>query len=162
MEAETRSSDTWIAVVLQWIAILAYVAIVALMLFLVIARYILGLSVVGLHELLLLFALQLYMAGSLIASRQRGHLAVDWLPQHLSGRQRAANAMLVAVVTIVVSAFFILWAYRMLAWGFERPQTTPVLGIPLWLPQAAIMAAAVGSFCYAVRDLISSVNAFRN
>ena len=150
----------WIAVALEAIAILSYGFVVAALLFLVVARYLLGLSTIGLHELVLLFALQLYMAGSLLASRRREHLTVDWLQQQQTGRSLAANRLLIAAVTIVVTAIFCLWAYRMLAWGVQRPQTTPALGIPLWIPQAAIMVAAVGSFAYAVRDFVVAARAF--
>lgn len=161
MTARPNPLARGIAIALETVAILCYAAVVSLMLFLVVARYVLGLSIIGLHELMLLFAIQLYMAGALIASRRRDHLTVDWLPQRLTGRARAANRILVAAVTIVVTGFFILWAYRMLAWGIERPQTTPALGLPLWLPQAAIMVAAIGSFGYALRDLIDAVRAYR-
>ena len=116
---------------------------------------------IGLHELALLFAFQFYMAGSLLASRRGEHLIVDWLQQRLTGRARTLNRVLVAAVTIIVAGFLCVWAYRMLAWGVERPQTTPALGIPLLVPQAAIMVAAICSFGYALRDLVGAVRALR-
>lgn len=152
----------WIAVALEAIAFLAYVFVVAAMLFLVVARYLLGLSTIGLHELVLLFALQLYMAGSLLASRRGEHLTVDWLQQRLTGRAQVLNRLMVAAVTIVVAGFFSYWAYRMLAWGMQRPQTTPALGIPLLLPQVAILVAAIGSFGYALRDFVGAIRALRH
>ena len=58
-----KSIEEIIESVLSAIAIIASVMVVGLMVFLVIARYLLGLSIVGLHELILLFTLQLYMVG---------------------------------------------------------------------------------------------------
>jgi TRAP-type C4-dicarboxylate transport system permease small subunit len=152
----------WIDRMLDAVAILCSALVTGLMVFLVIARYILGLSVVGLHELILLFALTLYMAGALIASRKREHLAVDWLAQRLTGdRARRIHALFVAVVTLVVTGFFVAWSYRMLSCGLERPQTTPALGIPLWLPQLSIMGGALGSFAYALRDTVAALRDLR-
>jgi TRAP-type C4-dicarboxylate transport system permease small subunit len=147
-----------VAAALDAVAILCSVLVTGLMVFLVIARYVLGLSVVGLHELILVFAVTLYMSGALIASRRGEHLTVDWLAQRLESgaagpKAQAAHALFVAAVTLVVALFFIVWTYWMFAWGLKRPQTTPGLGIPLWIPQLAILAAAVGCTAYALRDV---------
>jgi TRAP-type C4-dicarboxylate transport system permease small subunit len=147
-----------IATALDAVAIACSVLVTGLMVFLVIARYLLGLSVVGLHELILLFAVMLYMSGALIASRRGEHLTVDWLAQRLETgdagpKAQAAHALFVALVTLVVALFFVAWTYWMFAWGMKRPQTTPGLGIPLWAPQLAILAASVGCTAYALRDV---------
>jgi TRAP-type transport system small permease protein len=49
----------------------------------------------------------------------------------------------------------------MFLWGIARPQTTPALRLPLWIPQIAIMLAAVGCFAYALRDLVRAASALR-
>ena len=161
MNNNNKRHATWVAAALEAVAIISFALVVALMLFLVLARYVLGLSIVGLHELMLLFAIQLYMAGALIASRRREHLTVDWLPQRLAGRAGAINQLFIAGVTLAVTGFFVVWAYRMLAWGMVRPQTTPALQIPLWVPQAAIMIAALGTFAYAARDVLHALRLLR-
>lgn len=66
-----KSIEKTIETVLGAIAIITSVMVVGLMVFLVIARYLLGLSIVGLHELILLFTLQLYMVGALIAAQRK-------------------------------------------------------------------------------------------
>ncbi len=151
-----------IATALDAVALLASALVTGLMVFLVVARYLLGLSVVGLHELILLFAVQLYMAGALIASRRRTHLTVDWLSQRLTKpRSKAWHDGLIAVLTLTITLFFVAWAYWMLAWGIKRPQTTPAMGIPLWVPQLAIIVGAVGCTAYAARDLLRAFHAIR-
>jgi TRAP-type C4-dicarboxylate transport system permease small subunit len=151
-----------VAAALDAVAIVCSILVTGLMVFLVVARYLLGLSVVGLHELILLFAVALYMGGALIASRRREHLTVDWLAQRLtSPRAQGWHALFVALVTAVCCAFFIVWTYHMFAWGLKRPQTTPGLGIPLWIPQLAILAAALGCSAYAVRDIRDALRLIR-
>ncbi len=158
----TASIGAGIATALDTVALLASALVTGLMVFLVVARYLLGLSVVGLHELILLFAVQLYMAGALIASRRRTHLTIDWLSQRLtSPKSKAWHDGLIALLTLVITLFFVAWAYWMLAWGFKRPQTTPALGIPLWVPQIAIIVGAVGCTAYAARDLLRALQAIR-
>ena len=147
-----------VSAVLNAIAIFASSMVVALMVFLVIARYVLGLSIVGLHELILLFTLQLYMIGALIAARRGSQVTVDWLAQRLAG-ERAGDwhRFAVALFTLAATIFFVLWAYRMLSWGIERPQRTPTLGLPLWIAQASILVCAAGCVAFALRDLVQSV-----
>lgn len=147
-----------IARLLDVIAVMASLAVAGLMAFLVVARYVLGLSVVGLHELIMLAAVALYMVGAVIASRRREHLTVDWIAGAITQpRKKAAHDLLIAALTIIITIFFIVWAYWMFSWGLKRPQTTPAYQIPLWVPQMAIGLAAVGCFCYAVRDFINAL-----
>ncbi len=147
-----------IATTLDVVAILSSVLVAGLIVFLVIARYVLELSVVGLHEVILLFAVFLYMFGAIIASKKREHLTVDWLQQRLvSERAKAWHDLTIAAITLILTGFFLAWTYWMLDWGLKRPQVTPGLRIPLWIPQLAILAAAVGCNLYALRDLVDAI-----
>lgn len=147
-----------IAIFLDVVAVAASIAVAGLMAFLVLARYLLGLPVIGLHELILLAAVLLYMTGAVIAARKREQLTVDWLAGAITHpRRKAAHDLLIALLTVTVTIFFMVWAYRMFTWGILRPQVTPAYRIPLWIPQFAIGMAAVGCFAYAVRDVIDSL-----
>src|SRR5690554_2145902 len=104
----------------------------------------------------------LYMSGALIASRSSEHLTVTYLSTRLrSERSRIIQRIVVATITTVVCGFFIYWSYEMVSWGLQRPQTTVTLHIPLWVPQLAIVAAALGCFAYALRDLVLAVGDLR-
>lgn len=153
-----KSIGEAIASALSAIAVASSIVVAGLMFFLVNARYVLGLSVVGLHELITLAAVALYMTGAVIASRKREHLTVDWIAGNITDpRKRAAHDLLIAILTIVVTGFFIVWSYYMFTWGMKRPQSTPAYQIPLWIPQLAIGVAAVGCFSYALRDAIDAL-----
>jgi TRAP-type C4-dicarboxylate transport system permease small subunit len=153
-----RSVEKAIAAVLSAIAIITSVMVVGLMVFLVIARYLLGLSIVGLHELILLFTLQLYMVGALIAAQRKTQVTVDWLAQRFAGGGAGEwHSAIVAALTLSATVFFIVWAYWMLSWGIQRPQTTPALGLPLWLSQASILICAIGCAGFALRDLVQAI-----
>ena len=63
----------------------------------------------------------------------------------------------IALLTVVITCFFMVWSYYMFTWGMKRPQHTPAYQIPLWIPQAAIGVAAVACFAYALRDAIDAI-----
>ncbi len=150
--------DRRIGWLLEAAAFMSSMLVVGLMLFLVLARYVFGWSIVGLLELIMLFGMWLYMLGALIASRHNEHLVVDFVELQISDhRLKLMHKALVSLITFVICLFFVVLAYRMLAWGMKRPQSTPGMGIPLWLPQASIMLAAVGCSCYSLRDLLCAV-----
>jgi TRAP-type C4-dicarboxylate transport system permease small subunit len=153
-----RGLDRGSAWLLDAAALVSSLLVVGLMIFLVVARYVFGWSIVGLLELIMMFGMWLYMLGALIASRRGEHLVVDFVAQKItSERVRSAHKCLVACVTLAASAFFTVLSWRMLKWGFAHPQTTPGLSIPLWIPQSAILLAAVGCSVYAVRDIVLAV-----
>ena len=162
MISVSKSIEKTLETVLGAIAIVTSVMVVGLMVFLVVARYLLGLSIVGLHELILLFALQLYMVGALIAAQRRTQVTVDWLSQRFAGGGASEwHNAIVAALTLSATVFFIVWAYWMFSWGIQRPQTTPALGLPLWLPQASILFCAVGCAGFALRDLVLAIGKLR-
>ncbi|MBZ0123413.1 MAG: hypothetical protein K8F31_05960 [Roseovarius sp.] len=74
-----RRAGGAIAIALDAIGVVSSVAVVGLIFFLVIARYVLGLSVVGLHELIKLAAVALYMNGAVIASRRREAMTAPFM-----------------------------------------------------------------------------------
>ncbi|SEF65835.1 TRAP transporter small permease [Marinobacterium lutimaris] len=154
--------DNRVGWLLEAAAFLASMLVVGLMLFLVLARYVFGWSVVGLLELIMLFGMWLYMLGGLIASRRNEHLVVDFVELQITDQRfKLMHKALISLITFVICLFFVVLAYRMLAWGMRRPQSTPGMGIPLWLPQASIMLAAVGCSCYALRDFICALSGIK-
>lgn len=144
-----------VAWLLDAAAFVSSVLVVGLMLLLIAGRYLFGWSIVGLLEVIMMCGMWLYMLGALIASRRKEHLVVDFFAQKFGdGWAREAHKLLVGCVTFAATAFFTLLAWRMLQWSFDHPQTTPGMGIPLWIPQSAILVAAVGSGLYALRDIV--------
>lgn len=147
--------------VLDTLAAIAMAVVVSLMVFLIVARFA-NISVVGIFEIIGLFAMASYMLGAATASRRHQHLVVDWLNEKLvDPRQRALQQLVVALCTVCATALFSYWTYRMLAWGMQRPQFTPSFGIPMWVPQMSLVVGSVGCLIYALRDVIHSLKALR-
>jgi TRAP-type C4-dicarboxylate transport system permease small subunit len=150
------------ATLIDYAIVISSLSILALILFQILARYVFGWSIVGVLELVMIFGIWLYMLGSLAASRKDEHLVVDLMSLSLPGDiAKHIHKTLIAFITAIICLFFIVWAYKMMIWGMKRPQSTPGLSIPLLLPQSALMFAAVGSFLYALRDIISNIKFIR-
>lgn len=143
--------------VLDTLAAIAMAVVVALMVFLIFARFA-NISIVGIFEIIGLFAMASYMFGAATASRRHQHLVVDWLSEKLvDPRKRAVQQLVVGLCTVLATGLFSYWTYRMLAWGVQRPQFTPSFGIPMWVPQMSLIVGSVGCLIYAVRDTINSL-----
>ena len=150
-----RKLDAGLIGILNFIVIVTSLAITGLILFLVLARFVLGWSVVGVLELATLSAMWLYMCGAVVAARNHEHLVVDFLALSLKNpKHKALHTFAVSVVMVVLSLFFLSLANDMVAWSIKRPQTTAALSIPLIVPQSAIVLAAILCAVYAVRDAI--------
>lgn len=150
-----RRLDTWLISLLNIIVMFTSLAITGLILFLVLARYVLGWSVVGVLELATLSAMWLYMCGAVVAMRNREHLVVDFLSLSLKNpRHKAWHELAVSLIMVALSLFFISLANDMVAWSMRRPQTTAALSLPLIIPQSAIVLAAILCTVYALRDVI--------
>lgn len=139
-------------------AIFCNAAVACLVLSMVIVRYILNLSVVGLDELALICAMWLYMTGAMIASRHSEHLVVDFLSKQIkSPAMKRIYNRFIALIMVGASLFFMYLAWHMLSFSLRLPQTTPGLDIPEIIPQMSIIVASIGSFFYATRELITGI-----
>lgn len=139
--------------VLRGVVFLASVIITLCLTGLVVCRYIFGISLVAAHEASLFAAMWLYMCGAVLASRRNEHLVVDILASNLNGRAKLLHQLVISVLTVIISSFFILWVWKMLSWGLKRPQIIPGLELPLWAAQAPIALAAVAGLLYGLRDI---------
>ena len=143
--------------------IVSTIAIIGLISFLILSRFVFGWSVVGLLELSTLCAIWLYMIGAVLAARNKEHIVVDFTAQSItSPRLQALHELAVAVIVLVLGLFFIGLARDMLTWSFRRPQTTPGLGLPLVAGQGAIVFAAVAVTLYSLRDVVAAAVKLKN
>lgn len=153
--------DRMLAAILHATVVVASLLVVALLFALVNVRYLFGGSFLSAHELSLLSTMFLYMCGAVVASRNNDHLTVDFLEQNLSSpRHKAILRAVVALITVAVTSFFLYLVYWMFSWGMQRPQSTPVLRVPLWVPQLSMLIAAAGCLAYALRDLVRALREF--
>lgn len=157
MIAFLRILDCVFVKMLHFVALGASAVITLALVALVICRYVLNYPLSGMHEMSILAALWLYMTGAMLSSRNGGHLVVDLLESKLtSTKMHAFHALFISALTVVITAFFAFWVWKMLVWGIKRPQTIPVLNLPLWLGQLPLGLAAITAIVYGLRDTVKS------
>lgn len=149
-------------IALECLAIVSSIVVAAGLAYVVAARYYLNWPATGVHTIVMVAAIWLYMTGALIASQSRQHLVVDYLAHRLqTPRARAIHRFCVSVLVLMIVLAFAYWSLRMFMWGSRFSTTMPELGIPVWVPQAAIGLNAAGSLLYALRDVYQSLMALR-
>jgi|AntDeeMinimDraft_4_1070355.scaffolds.fasta_scaffold06041_2 TRAP-type C4-dicarboxylate transport system permease small subunit len=155
--------DRWLMRLMSVFLFVSTLAMVCVITFLILSRYVFGWSVVGLLELSTLCALWLYMIGAVVASRNREHITVDFMAQSMgSPRLSAAHDLAVSVIIFMFGLFFLSLSWDMIEWAMRRPQVTPGLGIPLFAGEAAIVTAAVLGMAYTLRDIFKAAIDLKN
>ncbi|QXX78430.1 TRAP transporter small permease subunit [Alcaligenes faecalis] len=144
-------------IALQWLAIVSSIVVAAGLAYVVAARYYLHWPATGVHTIVMVAAIWLYMTGALIASQSRQHLVVDYLSHRLkTPRARAIHRFCVTVLVLLIVVAFAYWTLRMFMWGSRFSTTMAELSIPVWVPQSAIGLNALGSLAYGLRDVYES------
>lgn len=150
--------DKTFEVILCVLAIFASTTITASLVFLVVLRYLFDVSLTGMLETSLLAAIWLYMVGAIIAMKRRDHLVIDILHNAFPpGKLRAWHGLVVNLICLLITCFFVYWSWEMLAWTLQRPQKIPILDFPLWLAQFPILLAAFAAVIYSIRDIFNSI-----
>lgn len=148
------NSQRFLTSLLENIVLVSSVLVAGVLAYLVIARYVFNWPTTGLHTIVLISAMWLYMSGALLASRRRQHLVVDYLAVKIgNGKLKYWHELAIALIQLCIVLIFVYWTWRMFAWGSRYSTTLPELGIPIWVPQLAIGFNAIGSTCYALRDV---------
>lgn len=141
---------------LDYTAIITSIVLVSMVFFMVISRYVLEWSIIGLDEIALVAAMWLYMTGAIIASRNNEHLVVDFLPQRIKSKKLLTfHQRVIALIMVATSGFFVFLAWELLQFSLRLPQYTAGLEIPEILPKSAVMVASVCCFFYSMRNLFS-------
>lgn len=122
------SIDTW----LGWVLVVLMAVSVVNVLWQVFTRYILGAPSTFTQELASYLLIWIGLLGASYAVGRRAHLALDLLPQRLSGRRkRLLDLVIMACVVIFAFSAMIVGGLRLVYIQLKLGQTSPTLGIPL-------------------------------
>ena len=122
-------------------------AAVALNLANIVGRYLFGWAIVWTEAVLAVWLIWSVFIGVAVVTYRGEHLAMDLVSASLRGRWRAANNLVMFVAFAGCLAFAAWQSAKVVALMFKTGQTHPSIGIPLWLPNLAILAGLVLSLC---------------
>lgn len=150
--------DAGLGGLLKLVVVLTGLAIALMLAAGIFFRSVLQAPVFGLEEIVLFSVMWFYMAGAVLASRDRSHLAADFVTVIFSNpRTLKIIALIAALVSLVMAVFFSTWAWSLVSWGLDRGQSTPVFHLPMWISQASMLFAAVCFVIYLARDVINDI-----
>ncbi|WP_286957573.1 TRAP transporter small permease [Brevibacterium sp. UBA7493] len=106
----------------------------------VVSRYALGKSLFGMSEILVIPMFWLYFLGASLSSHDGGHISANILDTYLKKeRPRLLLESIVAIVTLAISVVLTYWAVLYFIDAVQRDGRSNVLGIPLTIPQSAVL-----------------------
>ena len=129
---------------LHWVLGVGLLIVVAINVVNATGRYLFGLSMTGVDELMVYAVVWMVMAGAVVSLARREHISVNLLPTYASGRA------LLLLHTLHDLAAFLACAYATYAsYGFVTKisrigATSMGLGVPLTVPHAALLVGFAG------------------
>lgn len=123
----------------------ALISLVALFQFVqVLTRYIFELPVMGLEEMAVIPTIWLYILGSVNASREDTQIRANVLEIFLkTDRSRAVLLAISDLISIIVSVWMTLWAWKYFSYALRVWKETPTLYIPTFTYESALFIGLV-------------------
>lgn len=150
--------DAGLSGLLKTLVVLTGLAIAGMLTIGIFFRSVLETPVFGLEEIVLFCVMWFYMAGAVLASRERSHLAADFVTVIFDNpRVLKVIGIVATLISLIMAAFFTDWSWSLVSWGLDRGQTTPVFHLPMWVSQASMLFAAVCFVLYLLRDFINDI-----
>lgn len=113
----------------------------------IIDRYVFRHAISWAGEILIVWLIWCVFIGVAIVTYRGEHLAMDIVSKNLPPRWRRANNLVMTAVFAACLVFAIVQSARVVWLMIETGQTDPMIGLPLWVPNLAILAGFAGSLC---------------
>ena len=125
-------------------------------------RYLFQLDFYGLDELIVIVAFWLYFMGSSYGSFEQSHIKADVVSVYIKNEKAKQLLQLIAsLITTGISLLITYWALQFFIWGIVRQAKSPVLGIPMVIPQSAIFIGFILMSMYSLVYLYLDVKRIR-
>ncbi|HHX51592.1 MAG TPA: TRAP transporter small permease [Clostridia bacterium] len=107
-------------------------------------RYVFRTDLYGYEEIIVIFAFWLYFIGGSYGSYERSHITAELVSVYVKNEKLKTFMIWVSSgITVLLSLLFTYWATDIITWGLASGAKSPVWGIPLVIPQSAILAGLV-------------------
>lgn len=121
-------------------------------------RYVLGTSLHGLEELLIIAAFWMYFMGASCASHARKHITAEAFSIYCTRPLlRKLVAVVAASITFGLSALYTVWGWEFLSWSIEAGGKSTRLQIPLAIEHSAVFIGFLLMSWYFFVDLVAKV-----
>ncbi len=145
------------------ILIISSLSVVAIICAAVFMRYILHSDLFAYDELVMIAAFWLYFIGAAYGSYQDNHIKADIIQISLSPNHPKASAIIGLIargLEVIFAATISYWGWSLIAWQFKFMGRTMGLGIPIAVPQSAIVIGFFLMTLYAVVHFVKELGNF--
>ena len=118
---------------------LVLIAMVGLNVANAVARYAFGAVLIGADEILVFGMVWLIMMGLILATGERAHIALDFLPRRAGSQARLILAIVHFAVIVSVCGYLTVQSFQFVQRVAALGQTSMGLAIPMYLPHAALL-----------------------
>lgn len=127
----------------------------------VVFRYLLDVPLFGLEEIATYLAVWLYFIGTAYGAHLRNHISANVMDVLLANeRARDFVALVVSLITVVLSVWMTVWAGNYLAWSLGTGVSSLELKLPMaWVHSSAVIGLGLMSF-YFVLEALDRFRAF--
>ena len=158
MKKNIRSVATALLAVQRWILFICCALVVVGLFAQVILRYVLGTTILGLNELILIPTIWMYFIGASYASAEDTHISADVLQVYLrSDRVKQGVQVIVSAISLAFGLIMSWWAYLYIQHSLDRPGATPVFGLPLIIVQSAVIVGFFLMTIYTAANLYTAI-----
>jgi C4-dicarboxylate transporter DctQ subunit len=113
----------------------------------IVDRYVFGQAIVWTEVVMSVWLAWSVFIGVAVVTYRGEHLAMDLVSASLPARWRKANNLVMFAVFAAALAFAAWQSAKVVALMIKTGQTHPSIGIPLWVPNLAILCGLVLSLC---------------
>lgn len=139
----------------RWILFITSVSVTLLVFIQVIMRYFFDVPLYGIEEIAIYLAVWSYFIGSSYAADQKEHISASLVDVILpEGRSQMFVGMVASLITVIVSAWMILWSWYYLAWTFKRGTVSVDLGLHMGWVHSAISIGLILMTLYFFVDFV--------
>lgn len=145
----------------RWILFITSMGVTLLVFIQVIMRYFFDVPLYGIEEIAIYLAVWSYFIGSSFAANQKEHISASLVDVFLpDGRRQIFIGMIADLITVIVSAWMIIWSWYYLSWTFRRGTSSVDLGLHLGWVHSAIFIGLILMTLYFSIDFIERLIRF--
>lgn len=138
----------------EGILVLTLVAMVLLIFFQVIGRYLFGSAPSWTEELARYIHIFQVWIGASYAVKKRDHIRVGAFIERFEGLPRKILETVGIVIWFCLALFLAIYGTELVLTSFQNGQVTPALQLPMWIPFLAVPLGAVGMSVRLVGQII--------
>lgn len=129
------------------------------------SREVFNVDFYGYEEILVIFAMWLYMMGSAYGSYEKTQITADivniMMPE---GKAKSSIRLLAHLITFLLGVIFAIWAFQFILWSFQMNIRTPIYGLPSLIGESSLffglLLMSLYNFVYLVDEIKATIKTF--